>query len=67
MRLALLALVVALLVAGCGGGSGSYSPTTSTNKSEANLMRSERGAPIKRDKRDKREDPIETHSRPYPG
>ena len=65
MRLALIVLVTALLLTACGGGSDSYSPPpASTNGSEANLMRSERGAPIKRNKR---EDPIETRSRPYPG
>jgi hypothetical protein len=60
-----MALVAALMLASCGGGSGSYSPPpTSTSKNEANLMRSERGAPAKRSKR---EDPIETYQRPYPG
>ena len=61
--LPLMVLVVTLLVAGCGGGSGSYSPPpSSTGKNEANLMRSERGAPAKRDKR---EDPIDPNQSPY--
>jgi hypothetical protein len=60
----LVALAVALMLTGCGGGSGSYSPPPTSTKNEANLMRSERGAPAKRSKR---EDPVETHERPYPG
>ena len=60
--LPLILVVVVLLVAGCGGGSGSYSPPPpSTSKDEADLMRSERGAPAKRSKR---EDPVPTYSRP---
>ena len=58
--LPLILVVVVLLVAGCG--SGSYSPPpASKNGSEGNLMRSERGAPAKRSKR---EDPVPTYSRP---
>ena len=68
MRLVLIvplaALLVALLAAGCGGRSGSYSPPASgagAGTGEANLMRSERGGAIKRDKR---EDPLEPSQRP---
>jgi predicted small secreted protein len=66
VRLVLTAAVVlaALLLAGCGSGSGSGSQSGGDPVSEAKLMRHERAAPLKRNKR---EDPIPTFERPPPG
>jgi hypothetical protein len=64
LALTLVFLLAALEVAGCSEGSSSGSQSGSDPISEAKLMRHERAAPLKRNKR---EDPIPTFARPTPG